>query len=173
MTRAELALFAYEQQKRNILETVSYNSQTNAGSYGAHFAKVQVDTLTGQVKVLDYLAMCDVGTPLNPMLLEGQIEGAILMGLGMALFEGLKLDEKGVPINANLKKYRLPHITVEFVDNFEEGGPYGGKSIGEASIVPVVPAIVGAVNDALGITHLGDLPLTPDKVLAALADTSK
>ena len=176
ITRAELALFAYEQQKRKILETVSYNSETNAGSYGAHFAKVQVDTVTGQVKVLDYLAMCDVGTPLNPMLLEGQIEGAILMGLGMALFEGLKLDEKGVPINANLKKYRLPHasdmphITVEFVDNFEEGGPYGGKSIGEASIVPVVPAIVGAVNDALGTTQLGDLPLTPDKILAALAD---
>lgn len=176
ITRAELALFAYEQQKRKILETVSYNSETNAGSYGAHFAKVRVDTVTGQVKVLEYLAMCDVGTPLNPMLLEGQIEGAILMGLGMALFEGLKLDENGVPTNANLKKYRLPHasdmpkITVDFVDNFEEGGPYGGKSIGEASIVPVVPAIVGAVNDALGITTLGNLPLTPDKVLAALSD---
>lgn len=176
ITRAELALFAYEQQKRKILETVSYNSETNAGSYGAHFAKVRVDTATGQVKVLEYLAMCDVGTPLNPMLLEGQIEGAILMGLGMALFEGLKLDENGVPTNANLKKYRLPHasdmpkITVDFVDNFEEGGPYGGKSIGEASIVPVVPAIVGAVNDALDTTSLGNLPLTPDKILAALSE---
>lgn len=178
MTRSDLALYAYEQQKRKILEVVSYNSDTNAGSYGAHFAQVQVDTHTGQVKVLDYLAMCDVGTPLNPMLLEGQIEGAILMGLGMALFEGLVLDENGVPRNANLKKYRLPHasdmpnITVDFVDNFEEGGPYGGKSIGEASIVPVVPAIVGAVNDALD-TDLGVLPLSPDRILAALSNTDR
>lgn len=132
-----------------------------------------MDKQTGEVKVTDYLAVCDVGTALNPMLLEGQIQGAVLMGMGMALFEGLQLDEKGRPVNANLKKYRLPRstdlppISIHFVEEFEQGGPYGGKSIGEASIVPVVPAIVGAVNDALD-ADLHVLPLTPDRVKAAI-----
>ena len=132
-----------------------------------------MDKESGEVKVTDYLAVCDVGTALNPMLLEGQIQGAVLMGMGMALFEGLELDEKGLLVNANLKKYRLPRSTdlppidIQFVEAFEEGGPYGGKSIGEASIVPVVPAIVGAVNDALD-ADLHILPLTPDKIRAVL-----
>ena len=173
LTRADLACYAYDHQKRKLLETVSYCSDHNAGSYGAHFAEVRVDKQTGEVKVTDYLAVCDVGTALNPMLLEGQIQGAVLMGMGMALFEGLQLDEKGRPVNANLKKYRLPRstdlppISIHFVEEFEQGGPYGGKSIGEASIVPVVPAIVGAVNDALD-ADLHVLPLTPDRVKAAI-----
>ncbi len=173
LDRAAVSAYAYETQRTRLIELTRYNSDKNAGSYGAHFAKVRIDRETGEVKVEDYLAMCDIGTPLNPMLLEGQIEGAILMGLGMALFEGLVLDEKGVPQTVNFKKYRLPkasdmpRIEVRFVDNFEEGGPFGGKSVGESSIVPVVPAIVGAVNDALD-AELGHLPLTPDKILAAL-----
>lgn len=173
LSRGDLACYAYEHQKRKLLETVSYCSDHNAGSYGAHFAEVRVDKESGEVKVTDYLAVCDVGAALNPMLLEGQIQGAVLMGMGMALFEGLELDEKGRPVNANLKKYRLPRATdlppidIQFVEAFEEGGPYGGKSIGEASIVPVVPAIVGAVNDALD-ADLHILPLTPDKVRAVL-----
>nr|WP_279280120.1 molybdopterin cofactor-binding domain-containing protein [Pseudoflavonifractor sp. 524-17] len=173
LTRRDLACHAYAVQKKKLLETISYCSDHNAGSYGAHFAQVRVDKETGEVKVTDYLAVCDVGTALNPLLLEGQIEGAILMGMGMALFEGLQLDERGRPINAHLKKYRLPRTTdlppiaIEFVEEFEQGGPYGGKSIGEASIVPVVPAIVGAVNDALGV-ELHQLPLTPERVLAGL-----
>lgn len=175
LTRADLACYAYDKQKRKILETVSYCSDHNAGSYGAHFAKVRVDKETGEVKVMDYLAVCDVGTALNPMLLEGQIEGAILMGMGMALFEGIELDDKGKPVNASFRKYRMPRstdvppITIRFVEEFEQGGPYGGKSIGEASIVPVVPAIVGAVNDALD-RELEVLPLTPQRVLEALAE---
>ncbi len=173
LTRAEISSYAYEKQRTRLIELARYNSDTNAGSYGAHFAKVRIDRETGEVKVEDYLAMCDIGTPLNPLLLEGQIEGAIMMGLGMALFEAVVLDENGVPKTTNLKKYRLPkasdmpHIDVQFVDNFEEGGPFGGKSVGESSIVPVVPAIVGAVNDALD-ADLGQLPLTPDKILAVL-----
>ena len=135
--------------------------------------QASVDKITGEVKVEDYVAVCDVGTALNPMLLEGQIEGAILMGIGMALFEHLQLDEKGVVKNASFKKYRmpkakdLPKITIHFIEEYEEGGPFGAKSIGEASIVPVVPAIVNAVNDALG-TELTDLPLLPQKILYAI-----
>lgn len=173
LTRSDLACYAYDKLKCKLLETVSYCSPHNAGSYGAHFAQVRVDKQSGEVKVMDYLAVCDVGTALNPMLLEGQIQGAILMGMGMALFEGIELDEKGKTKNANLKRYHLPKstdvppISIHFVEAFEQGGPYGGKSIGEASIVPVVPAIVGAVNDALN-AEFEVLPLTPEKVLAEL-----
>lgn len=174
LSRADIACHAYSVQKRKILETVSYCSDTNAGSYGAHFAHVRVHRQTGRVRVLEYLAMCDVGATLNPLLLEGQLEGAIAMGLGMALFEELALDENGAPKNASLKKYRLPRaadmpdITVRFVQNHEPGGPFGGKSVGESSIVPVVPAIVAAVSDAID-AELCELPLTPDRVLAAMA----
>ena len=69
-----------------LIEVVSHQAPHNAGSYGAHFARVRVDKQTGEVKVLDYTAVCDVGTALNPLLLEGQVEGAVLMGLGMAPF---------------------------------------------------------------------------------------
>ncbi|MEL7608102.1 MAG: xanthine dehydrogenase family protein molybdopterin-binding subunit [Bacillota bacterium] len=168
-----IACYAYQVKRVKLIETLSYDSPRNAGSYGAHFAGVQVDKFTGEIKVEDYVAVCDVGTALNPLLLEGQIEGAILMGLGMALFEGLQLDEKGVPKNASFKKYHMPKardmpkITIHFVEAYEEGGPFGAKSIGEAAIVPVAPAIVNAVNDALE-TELTELPLLPDKILKAI-----
>ncbi len=168
-----VACYAYQEKRAKIIETLSYDSPRNAGSYGAHFAGVQVDKLTGEVKVEEYVAVCDVGKAINPMLLEGQIEGAILMGLGMALFEGLQLDEKGVPKNAGFKKYRMPKasdmpkIMIHFVEAYEEGGPFGAKSIGEAAIIPVTPAIVNAVNDALG-TELTEVPLLSDKILKAI-----
>lgn len=172
-SRREIAWYAMDVKRIKLIEALSHNAPHNAGSYGAHFTRVRVDKKTGEVKVLDYTAVCDVGTALNPLLLEGQVEGAVLMGLGMALFEELTLDESGRATNANFRKYRMPKasdmpkIQVHFIEEYEDGGPFGGKSIGEASIVPVAPAIVNAVNDALG-TELTDLPLTPDKVLAAL-----
>ena len=172
-SRREIAWYAQDKKRVKLAETVSHQAPHNAGSYGAHFTRVRVDKETGEVKVLEYTAVCDVGTALNPLLLQGQIEGAILMGLGMALFEEMTLDSAGRVTNANLRKYRLPkasdmpEISVHFVEEYEDGGPYGGKSIGEASIVPVAPAIINAVNDALG-TELADLPLAPQKILQAI-----
>ena len=173
LTKSEVAEYATEEQRRKLVKVVSHNSPHNAGSYGAHFARVRVDRQTGEVKVLDYLAVCDVGRVLNPMLLDGQIQGSIMMGMGMALYEAVTLDEKGAVTNGNFKKYRiakmkdLPNIRIEYVEAGEPDGPFEGKSIGEAAIVPVAPTIVSAVNDALG-TNLSLLPLTPDKILAAL-----
>ena len=172
-SRRDIVWFAMDKKRLKLVEVVSHQAPHNAGSYGAHFARVRVDKQTGEAKVLEYTAVCDVGTALNPMLLRGQIEGAVLLGLGMALFEELTLDDMGKPTNANLRKYRLPkasdmpEIFVHFVEEYEDGGPYGGKSIGEASIVPVAPAIINAVNDALG-TELTDLPLTPKKIRSAI-----
>lgn len=173
INKTELVWYAMDKRREKLIETLSYNSYYNAGSYGAHFAQVRVDRRTGEVKVLDYVAACDVGTALNPLLLEGQVEGAIAMGLGMALYEEIELDEKGLGKSTTFKRYRIPHasdmppIRIRFVEAYEEHGPFGGKSIGEAAIVPVAPAIINAVNNALG-TELTDLPLRPEKVLAAL-----
>lgn len=173
VNRKDIAWYAMDKKRMKLTEAVSYASRHNAGSYGAHFCEVRVDKETGHVKVMDYTAVCDVGTALNPLLLSGQIEGAIAMGIGMALYEELKLDENGIPVNANFHKYHvpraseMPRMTIDFVEDYEEGGPFGGKSIGEASIVPVAPCVINAVNDALG-ANLTDLPITPEKILAEL-----
>jgi CO/xanthine dehydrogenase Mo-binding subunit len=173
VTRAEIILYGFDKLRKKFIESVSYSSSSNAGSYGAHFASVRVDKETGEVKVLDYVAACDVGTALNPLLLEGQVEGGIQMGMGLALSEQLILNEKGKVINANLKKYRMPrakdmpNIKVIFIEKNEDKGPYGAKSIGEAATVPVAPAIVNAINNALD-TNLTELPVTSEKILKAI-----
>ena len=132
-----------------------------------------MDTETGEVKVLDYVAVHDVGTPLNPMSVEGQIEGAIQMGLGYALCESIDRDEKGKVKNGTFRTYHIftstemPPIRIGFVDKPEETGPYGGKSIGECSVVPAPAAIANAVSNAVeGDYH--DLPLRKEVVLAGL-----
>lgn len=175
LTKIDVVEYACEVQRKKFIRALSYNSPKNAGSYGAHFASVKVDKQTGEVKVLDYVAVHDVGRALNPMLLEGQIEGGILMGMGMALYEQVQLDDKGVVKKASFKGYRIgkmsdmPNMKILFVEEGEDGGPYGAKSIGEAALVPAAPAIVNAVNRALG-TSLSHLPLTPDKILVALSE---
>jgi CO/xanthine dehydrogenase Mo-binding subunit len=173
LTKEEIIYYAYSHKKQKIIATVSYNSPGNAGSYIAHFASVRVDKETGEVKVLDCLAAADVGKALNPALLEGQLQGAIQMGMGLALYEELKLDERGRVINANFKKYHMakakdmPKMKVIFIEEAEEVGPFGAKSVGESSTNSVAPAIVNAINHALG-TEFTHLPVTPDKILKAL-----
>lgn len=178
VSKIDVAEYACEKQRRKLIKVLSYHSPRNAGSYGAHFAQVRVDKHTGEVRVTDYLAVCDVGHALNPMLLEGQVEGAIMMGIGAALYEEIKLDEKGAVVNGSFKKYRiaklsdLPNIQVEFVEKGEPGGPFGAKSIGEASLVPVAPAVINALSDALG-AKVTNMPATPEKVKALLDTRAK
>lgn len=173
VSKIDVAEFAYYRQRRKLIKVITHNSAINAGSYGAHFAKVRIDKFSGEVKILSYLAVCDVGRALNPLLLEGQIEGSIAMGIGMALFEAIELDEEGRVKNGNFKKYKIPHIKdipqlrIELIEKGEDGGPFGAKSIGEAAVVPVAVTIVNAVNHALR-SELSSLPLTPIKILEAV-----
>ena len=170
---ASMADLAHHENQRDLVVAETFASQAMAVSYGAHFVKTQVDTETGEVKVLDYVAVHDVGTPLNPMSVEGQIEGAIQMGLGYALCESIDRDEKGKVKNGTFRTYHIftstemPPIRIGFVDKPEETGPYGGKSIGECSVVPAPAAIANAVSNAVeGDYH--DLPLRKEVVLAGL-----
>ncbi len=143
-------------------------------AYGAHGVEVEVDRETGKVKILNYIAAHDVGKAINPMLLEGQIYGGGLMGLGYALGEKM-IYEKGYLKNGNFLDYKMPTVKdippvqAVIVETDEKDGPFGAKGIGEPGLVPTAPAIANAIYDAVGV-RIKDLPITPEKVLAALRE---
>ena len=153
--------------------TETYRASANPGSYAAHFAEVEVDTLTGAVKVLDYLAVHDLGRSINRQLVDGQIHGGVQMGIGYALFEDIDIDRTTGIMKGNcLSRYHLvnapemPKVDVLLIENPEPTGPYGAKAVGELATIPVAPAIVNAVNHALNL-RITTLPLTPARIVAA------
>jgi len=147
-----------------------------SGSYGfeAQIAEVEVNTKTGQVKVLKMVDVHDIGYPINPASVHGQIEGSIVMGLGYTFYEDLKFKE-GRVLNASFSKYRIPRsvnmteIESVFIETNDPQGPFGAKGMGESSLLPTAAAIANAIHDAIGI-QIKDLPITPQKVLAALKE---
>jgi CO/xanthine dehydrogenase Mo-binding subunit len=146
-------------------------------AYGTHGVEVEVDKQTGEVKVLKYIAAHDVGKAINPMLLEGQIYGGGLMGLGYALSERM-IFRDGRLMNANFLDYKMltakdvPPVEAVIVETDEKDGPFGAKGIGEPGLVPTAPAIANAIYDAVGV-RIKDLPITPEKILKALKEKEK
>jgi xanthine dehydrogenase YagR molybdenum-binding subunit len=144
-------------------------------TFGAQFAKVEVDTLTGIVKVLKISASYDIGRVLNELTLENQIRGGIIMGLGYALMEERIIDENaGKVLTTNLNTYKiptmkdLPEIVIEIASDYDPLiSNTGVKGVGEPAIIPTAGAIANAVYNALGV-RIKSLPITPDKVLNAL-----
>lgn len=169
----EIATTAKLKDNIDIVVTHTYYGISNPGAYAVHFAEVEVDSKTGRVRVTDYLAVHDIGKAINPGMVEGQIHGGVQMGIGYALYEDIKIGNDGRILNASLKNYHvlnapdMPTVKTLLVEEGGDDGPYGAKSIGEIAFVPVAAAIVNAVNNALG-TALSDLPLTPEKIIAAL-----
>ena len=167
---AEVIKYAKQAHGRDICCADTFASCAMAVSYGAHFAKVQVDMENGSVKVLDYTAVHDIGKALNPMGVEGQIEGAVQMGIGYALTEGFILDDKGKVKNTTLKQYHMlnaqemPPIKVGLVEQIEQSGPFGAKSIGACSVVPVAAAVANAVSNAVG-KQVKRIPVRPADVM--------
>ena len=143
------------------------------GYYGAVFAEVEVDTETGEVKVLKLTSAFDVGRAINPDLVEGQIIGGAVMGMGFALTENLLLRD-GRILNSSLADYRLlracdvPEIVPIIVESNEPTGPFGAKGIGEGCMVNVASAISNAICHATGV-RLTDLCMTPDSILQGLS----
>ena len=125
-------------------------------------------------KILDYLAVHDIGQAINREMGVAQIQGAVLMGAGAALLEHVVTKPNGHPMGS-LKDYHLinsfeaPNVRVELIEDGKTEGPYGAKSIGEVCHTPVTAAVVGAVNDALG-SDMNQIPLTPDVICAYLAE---
>ena len=145
---------------------------TPAFSFGAQVAEVQVDEETGVVTVDRLYTAHDCGVPINPMAVEGQLEGSIHMGLGYALSEELVMRD-GVTVNTSFLDYKIPvaqdmpESVSAHIDTYEEDGPFGAKEAGEGMVSPTAPAIGEAVHHALGV-RIKDLPITPERVLRGL-----
>jgi len=144
-------------------------------AYGcsAQVVEVTVDMETGKITVDDMTDAHDCGFAINRTSVEGQMEGSLSMGLGEALFEEVKFDEKGRILNANLGEYKIPtsldmpNVKTIIVESNEPNGPFGAKEVGEGAIMPTIPAILNAVYDATGV-RINELPLTPERVYMAL-----
>jgi CO/xanthine dehydrogenase Mo-binding subunit len=142
--------------------------------FAAQIADVEVDTETGEVEILKITAVHDCGQAINPLLTEGQIEGGVAMGLGYGTMEEMVVD-KGRVRNPQFTDYVIPtaldvpEIVTSIVERPEPTGPFGAKGIGEPSLLPTAPAIVNAIQDAVGI-RIRELPATPEKVLKALQE---
>lgn len=144
-------------------------------TFGVQFAEVEVDTMTGKVRVIKIVAAHDVGRTLNRKLLENQFEGGIIMGISLALLEERIVDEyTGKVLTTNLHDYKLPtvldtpEIETIVVDNHDTtANSLGVKGVGEPPIIPTAGAIANAVYNAIGV-RIRSLPITPDKVLTAL-----
>ncbi|NIS88550.1 MAG: molybdopterin-dependent oxidoreductase [Woeseiaceae bacterium] len=136
---------------------------------------MSVDLDTGKVDIERFTDYHDCGTPINPQAAEGQVEGAIVMGAGETIMEGVEFDEQGQLLNPNLKAYLTmtikdaPEIFSGFVDSYEPRGPFGAKEIGEGSTLPVLGAVAHAIANATGV-WVKDLPITPEKILKAMRE---
>jgi len=159
--------------------TVALDPETGQGKpfgtyvYATQIAEVDVDDETGEVEVLRVVASHDCGTAINPMLVEGQVEGGVSMGVGFALEEEILFDANGRQINPNLTNYimptslDMPEVEVDIVDNYDPTGPFGAKGVGEPTLVPTAAAILNAIHDAVGV-RITTLPATAERVLGAI-----
>ena len=184
MPFSELSQMAHANGKRFIgfawydNTTKDVNHETNQGDayacyiYATQVVDVEVDDQTGEVNVLRVFAAHDVGRAINPMMVEQQIEGAVVQGMGYGMMEEVIL-EKGVTKTLSFTKYLIPTVLdapqteVAIVEEPVERGPFGAKGVGEGAIIPLAAALVNAVYDAIGI-RFRSIPITPEKVLAAL-----
>ena len=172
-TLSEIAFASQFGHKIPLEFTETHTSPLSPPPYMVGAAEVEVDTETGEVKVLEFDACVDCGTPINPNLTRVQTEGGILQGIGMALTENIQLTPSGRIQNNSFMQYRMPtrmdlgQINVEFEPSYEPNGPFGAKSIGELVIDSPAPAIAHAIYNATGI-WLRDLPMTAEKLYKAM-----
>jgi CO/xanthine dehydrogenase Mo-binding subunit len=156
-----------------LVDKDTYKGNISAAyGFGAQAAEIEVDLETGKVRVLRIVAAHDVGRAINPMYVEGQIEGGIQMGVGYALTEELLVHE-GRVLNATLLDYRMPtaldmpQIETVIVETTDPEGPFGAKGVGEMGGTPTAPAIANALYDAIGV-RLYQVPMTAERVLKAI-----
>ncbi|HVJ13618.1 MAG TPA: molybdopterin cofactor-binding domain-containing protein, partial [Burkholderiales bacterium] len=180
---AEIFKKKYGMQAGNVVGTASYipsykspdangltDNATPFWMVGGSGAEVEVDTETGKVRITRLVNVSDVGTPINPKIVETQISGAAIMQLGFTLQEKMEFDAQGQLRNASFAEYKIPGIldlpasmTCETVLAEQKSGPFGGKGVGESGTFGVSPAIANAIHDAVGV-RLTELPLTAQKI---------
>ena len=149
--------------------TESHTSPVSPPPYMAGAVEIELDKETGHVEILDYAAVVDCGTVVNPNLATIQVEGGLGQGIGMTLFENIQYSDKGVLRNNSLMQYKIPTrrdvgtLRVEFKPSYEPTGPFGVKSIGEIVINTPAPALAQAIHNATG-GYFRDLPITSEKI---------
>ena len=181
---ADVAMMAYsaiklpEDTDPGLEETHFFEPSNFTFPFGTHIVLAEVDPETGEVEILRYVAVDDVGNMINPLLVHGQIHGGIAQGLGQALEEEMIYGEGGQPLNASFMHYalpkanRLPRFELLHTTTPTDVNPLGAKGVGEAGTIGSTPAVVNAVLDALspfGITHI-DMPLRPERLWRAIAE---
>lgn len=168
---------SYHNRIEEFGEILGYQGHTSwsyvRGGANFHIAEVEVDTETGEVRVLKYVAVHDVGKAINPAIVRNQIYGGVLQGLGYSLREEILWDQEGRCLNPNFTDYKIytsedaPDIETIIVEAANEGDPYGAKGIGEMPLNPVAGAIANAVYNAIGV-RMYAIPITPERILKAL-----
>lgn len=159
----------------DVSETHKYQSKANPAVYAVNFAEVEIDKLTGLVRVTDVLAVQDIGQAINRGFVEGQVQGAIQMGIGYALTEEIEVHKDGRVKGDSFAKYHvvnipdMPRVNVMLVESPDENGPFGAKSVGEISTCAMAPAVINAIEYGLGV-EINQLPATPERVLAAIRE---
>jgi carbon-monoxide dehydrogenase large subunit len=184
LTLGELARFAQGMPGFSLapgqapgLEHTAYFAPPQA-SYcnGTHVAEVEVDPWTGGVRLVDYTVAHDSGTIINPLIVDGQVQGGVAHGVGNALFERMQYDAGAQPLTTTFQDYLLPAAPdvpacrIEHVETPNPLNPLGVKGAGEGGTIPAPAAIVSAIEDALSPfeVHFAEMPLTPDRIVAAL-----
>ncbi len=157
----------YSEQQEQLVAHGSYVGTKSPPPYMVGACEVEVDKRTGRIKVIDYYAAVDCGTPINPNLVRIQVEGGLLQGIGMALYEEVKVTENGRLFNDSFLRYKVPTrmevgpMHVEIVDSYEPSGPFGAKSVAEIGIDTPPAAIANAIYNATGV-RIRTLPITSE-----------
>lgn len=163
----------YNSNQKQLMCCESFCGEVGPPPFAAGFAEVEVDLETGKVDLLNFAAVVDCGTTINPNLARVQVEGGLVQGIGMAMYENVVHSWDGKLLTNSFMNYKTPsrkdinNITVEFADSYEPTGPYGAKSVGEVGVNTPPAAIANAIYNATGL-RITKLPITPEKVLMGL-----
>ena len=178
ITRAEIGNNVMCNNEDALSASEATSSPVSPPPFMVGMAEVEVDKETGEVELLDYVAVVDCGTPVNPNLARVQTEGGIAQGIGMALYEDVVYNAKGKNYSNSFMQYKIPTrldvgtIRVDFKSSYEPTGPFGAKSIGEIVINTPSPAIANAVSNAVGV-RIRELPITAEKIFWGMQKNSR
>lgn len=176
ITLKDIANMSLVGENNYLTASESHYSPTSPPPFMSGIVEIEVDKLTGKVDIIDYVAVVDCGTVINPNLARVQTEGGIVQGIGMTLYEDIVYDENGRMINDSFLQYKIPtridagNIRVEFESSYEPTGPFGAKSIGEIVINTPAPAIANAVYNATKV-NIRTLPITSEKIIMGMINT--
>jgi CO/xanthine dehydrogenase Mo-binding subunit len=178
MTLEKLAeLLVLGMGNKQLVGHATYGSPVSPPPFIAGFAEVEVDQETGKVELIDFVAVVDCCTVINPNLARIQVEGGIVQGIGMALYEEVRYDERGTLQTNSFMQYKIPSrkdvgtIRVAFEESYEPTGPFGAKSVGEVVVNTPPPAIVNAIYQATGVI-IDSLPATPEKIYMGMRNNN-